>query len=160
MWFPAPRVRETNRIGMHAATMRGGECYQTFRFHEWGTLAAKSHKSNLRKGSISLTTSPMTLSDVIQLLDTFRESDTIYVTSIEGNWSPDSLAEVGTEPEMGGLPPEVAQDAQYFLEVWLAKEVIEVAQNHFKNTKPILDLSDRVKAVIHYAERDAYIQEL
>jgi hypothetical protein len=87
----------------------------------------------------------MNLRDVVNGIDTLQDELTIYATP---EWSPDSAAIVTHEPEDGGVPPEAnAWGMSYFLEVFIAKEVLEGIK--------ILDLEARTKRLIQYAATDA-----
>jgi hypothetical protein len=64
-----------------------------------------------------------TLRGVVRNLATLDPDDTIYVTK---PWSANSTAVVALEPEDGSLPVGAQkQGAVYFLEVFIAKEVLD-----------------------------------
>jgi hypothetical protein len=87
----------------------------------------------------------MRLCDVVDLIDTLDDDLTIYAVA---EWSPNSAAIVAHEPDVGGAPPEAkACGMSYFLEVFIAKEVLEGIKN--------LDVEARTKRLIQYALTDA-----
>jgi len=86
----------------------------------------------------------MTLRDVIERLDEFGADETIFAESA----TPTARAAVGVEDEdESGLP--------YLLEVAVALEAIEVWKAWRPGEAPSLD--DKLAAVIHYAENDAWL---
>jgi len=86
----------------------------------------------------------MTLRDVIERLDEFGADGTIFAESA----TPTARAAVGVEDEdESGLP--------YLLEVAVALEAIEVWKAWRPGEAPSLD--DKLAAVIHYAENDAWL---
>lgn len=97
----------------------------------------------------------MTLADVMAQLDSFDDDLTIYAEQ-NPDWSANSLAVVLPEPEEGGVP-DGAQGMSYLLEVFLAKEAIEVWSGWRAGRKPTV--RDKCEAVIHYAEQDAYLPD-
>jgi hypothetical protein len=84
-----------------------------------------------------------TIQDMIDHLDALADGATIYARL---PWSPDSDADVKTEPEDGSNPCE-AQGLAYFLEVFIAKEVL----GSMREESPL----DRCLRVIRYAINDA-----
>ena len=95
----------------------------------------------------------MKLLEVIQRLGEFDDELTIYAESDSG-WSETSAAAVELEPEDGGLPPGT-EGLEYFLEVDLAKQVIEVWSQWRDGKTP--SASDACRAVIYYADNDAFL---
>jgi hypothetical protein len=85
------------------------------------------------------------LRDLVNMIDTIEDELTIYATP---EWSPSSAAIAALEPDAGGAPPEAkALGMSYFLEVFIAKEVLEGIKD--------LDLEARTKRLIQYAVTDA-----
>jgi len=68
--------------------------------------------------------------------------------------SPTARAVVATEPGDGSVPPTAA-GLTYLLEVDAAREAIEVWRAWRPGRAPTLD--DKVAAVAHYAENDAWL---
>lgn len=94
-----------------------------------------------------------TLRDVIEALAELNDELTIYALG-SPEWSGESPAVVALEPDDGSLPME-ASGMEYFLEVDIAKEVIEVWSQWRNGKSPSRD--EKINAVIHYAKFDAYI---
>ena len=92
----------------------------------------------------------MTLRDVIANLEGFSAGDTIYAESS----SPAARALVASEPDDGEVPAAAAGLA-YFLEVALAREAIDVWSRWRPGRAPTLE--DKVAAVTHYAQNDAWL---
>jgi hypothetical protein len=87
----------------------------------------------------------MCLCDVVNIIYTLEDELNIYAAP---EWSPNSAAIVALEPDAGGEPPEAkALGMSYFLEVFIAKEVLEGIKD--------LDLEARTKRLIQYAVTDA-----
>jgi hypothetical protein len=85
------------------------------------------------------------LREVVRTIAQIDDELTIYVAP---EWSPDSRATIEREPEGGGLPPRAASSGmRYFLEVSVAKEVLEGLKD--------LDLEGRTERLIRYAVTDA-----
>ncbi len=94
----------------------------------------------------------MTLAEIVNALDIQNDSDVVYAARIDGEWRAQSPANVVA---VGENPSSELQGKDYFLEVWLIKEIIEVAQQWSCETG--LSLARRVEAAIYYATHDAYI---
>lgn len=77
------------------------------------------------------------------------DNDSIIFTEKKPKWLPDSEAIVSYEDEI------VFGEFTYFLEVYLAKEVVEVWSKWRSGQKP--NIEDICEAVIYYAEYDAYL---
>ena len=67
---------------------------------------------------------PRTLADVASQLDELDDDDTIYAAH-DPEWTATSRSVVARAPDDGSVPL-VADGLGYFLEVYLAKEVIDV----------------------------------
>lgn len=92
----------------------------------------------------------MTLNDSINQLDSFDSDDALYVKK---PWKPDSEVVVATEPDDGGVPDQAAKiDAEYFIEIFLAKEFLE---DWLSNLDQKPSAQDRCLRLIQYAENDA-----
>jgi hypothetical protein len=95
----------------------------------------------------------MRLIDLIDNLDNLDDDQMIFITSKEPTCE-DIEAVTGSiqqNVEYGDTPNGMA----YFLEVPLAKEVIEVWENWRNGKKPTLE--EKYQAIVYYATRDAYI---
>ena len=92
----------------------------------------------------------MQLIDVIAHLDEYSDEQTIYSRPQP---TPHSDAVVLAETEDGSTSPASAGGLHYVLEVFIAKEVIEVWQE-WRGRAPTPD--EACRAVLHYAEHDAY----
>lgn len=63
------------------------------------------------------------LIDVVANLGSYDSELTIYASK---PWTCDSVAIVAHEPDRGGVPPEAeSSGAEYFIEVFVAKEFLE-----------------------------------
>jgi hypothetical protein len=88
----------------------------------------------------------VTLRDVVSGLDELDPEETIYAESA----SPDARAVVVPEPADG--PPE---GLRYLLEVGLAQESIRVWRDWRPGKEPTLE--DKLEAILHYVENDAWL---
>lgn len=98
----------------------------------------------------------MTLEDVVANLGSFDNEHSIYATRIKGQWRAGSIAFVMREPEDGKLMQLLSGgEAEYLLEISLAKEIIEV----WKHWRPHAEqtIADKLEAIVYYAENDAYL---
>ena len=93
----------------------------------------------------------MKLIDAIDQLDSFDEDLTIYVDS---RLVLDSEAVLACEPEDGSLPEE-ARGLVYFIEVYLAREVLEVWSQWRQDEVPSRE--DKYKALVYYVKNDDYL---
>ena len=92
----------------------------------------------------------MTLIDVVRILNSFDAEGTIYA---ELPWSTASRAVVENEPELGGIPPGAAElNASYFLEVFVAREVLNGWRANLEHSPGTTEQCDRL---IEYASKDA-----
>ena len=88
----------------------------------------------------------MTLLEAVQSLDSLDNKGTIYAVE---PWTASSKALVAEEPE-GGLPSAVQeQGMKYFLEVFIAREVLE---DWLTDTVPTV--ADKCARLIQYAITD------
>ncbi len=95
----------------------------------------------------------MRLADLLEQLDSFDDELVIYAEK-NPNWSADSSAAVLPEPDDGRITGQM-QGMSYLLEVFLAKEVLEV-WSQWRDGRNSTAL-DKCEAVIYYAENDAYL---
>ncbi len=98
----------------------------------------------------------MTLLEVINRLDELPEEAVIYAGRINGRWVAESPAWVEEEPE-DDTSRQVYDgvEAEYLLEVFLAKEAVEAYQEHHGTLRPSPE--EKLKAIIYYAEHDTYL---
>ncbi len=109
--------------------------------------------------NIDATTSSVALGEVIILsvllekLDDFDDNSVIYAER-NPEWSANSRAVICSQSEARELI-DAPKDLSYFLEVYVAKEVVEFWKEncgHYPSTE------DKCRSVIYYAENDAYIE--
>jgi hypothetical protein len=93
-----------------------------------------------------------TLENIISRIDSFSDDMILFVVKDE-SWKPSSTSLV-YHFEFDEVGPFVVDGAQYFLEVDLVNEVIEVWKDW--TSAQHSPLAELVEAVIHYAEYDAY----
>jgi len=92
----------------------------------------------------------MRLIEAIRDLDSLDEESTIYAAE---PWNENSEAIVAREPEAGGLPSEAERlGLKYFLEVFIAREVIE---GWMSNLDAQPTLQQKCARLIKYAITDA-----
>jgi hypothetical protein len=91
----------------------------------------------------------MTLEELLERLDELDDDHTIFVDKSAGLSSKAPVAVSNTET---GPPPA---GFSYVLEVYLAKEVLEVWTQWRGGRKPSLE--EKCRAVIWYAEKDSYV---
>jgi hypothetical protein len=92
----------------------------------------------------------MTLRDAFARLDDFEDDETIFAASA----TPAARAVVAAAAA-DGSPPSSAEGLRYLLEVSLAREAIEVWRAWRPGRTPSLE--DKLAAVTHYAEHDAWL---
>jgi hypothetical protein len=95
----------------------------------------------------------MTLRELLEKLDDLNDNSTIYAET-NPNWSDNSHTVVCLQSENGEVI-DAPKDLSYFLEVDIAKDVIEV-WTKWNCRKP--STAEKCTAVIYYAENDAYIE--
>jgi hypothetical protein len=92
----------------------------------------------------------MKLIEAISKLASLDEADTSYASE---PWAPDSEVVLAEQPESGGLPDEAKRHGlKYFLEVFIAREVLEGWLTNLDN-EPTLE--DTCARIIEYAINDA-----
>lgn len=95
----------------------------------------------------------MTLKELLSQIDNIDDDLTIYASAAP-EITPESEAIATLEPEAGDIPAE-AKGMRYLLEVFLAKEVIDVWGKWRQGVKPTPEQMS--EAVIYFAENDAYL---
>jgi hypothetical protein len=83
------------------------------------------------------------LRDAVERIEQFDDELTIYAAP---DWTAEARVVVGREPDGGGVPL-VAAGMHYFLEVFVAKEVLAGLKE--------LDLEAKTRRLIRYAIADA-----
>lgn len=94
----------------------------------------------------------LTLREALASIEDLDEEATIYVAR---PWDPASTTAIAIEGEETANRA-IDEGLAYFLEVSIAKEVIEVWGEWRGGRVPTSD--ERCEAVIHYAVNDAYLQ--
>jgi hypothetical protein len=105
-------------------------------------------KKNEAKGKLD-----MILAELLDDLDTLGDDLTIYAEA-DPDWDASSLAIASQEPENGSLPA-VAAGMKYFLEVAIAKDVLQVWREWRDGQEPTMQ--EKCEAVIYYALNDSYM---
>ena len=77
----------------------------------------------------------------------------IFVTS-PNDWTGETPAVLLYDPD--GKYPRQKDNLSYFLEVWLARDVVDAWRKMHNN--PFPSLRQQVSAVIHYAVHDSYLE--
>jgi hypothetical protein len=95
----------------------------------------------------------MTLMDVARQLDSLNDDDVITCAD-EGHWNPQSAAGL-LRVKRFDLPGQDRSIPNYFLEVFIAKEVLVVWRAWRGGREP--SIADKCEALIYYAKNDAYI---
>ena len=95
----------------------------------------------------------MTLGEILDSLDALDEDLTINAPEARP-LTADSPAVTAMEPDDGSMPPE-AVGLSYLLEIFLAKEALEVWSNWRGSRVPTT--AERVEAIAYYADNDAYL---
>lgn len=95
----------------------------------------------------------MMVSDVLTNLSAYDDDLTIYAVT-DPEWTACSEAIVARELDDGSIPQEAA-GLQYFIEVYLAKDVLRVWSDWRAGTTPTAEQA--CEAVIYYAVNDAYL---
>jgi hypothetical protein len=90
----------------------------------------------------------MRVMELTRELYSLNEDLTIYAKK---PWTCESKVELFKEPEDGSLPIELSDDFEYFLEVFIAKDVIP----NLSHVEPSYTLEQWAEKLIHYAENDA-----
>ena len=99
---------------------------------------------------VNMGTKMKKLLEIVDDLAAYDDELTIYACK---PWSCDSVAIVAREPDAGGLPPEaVSCGAEYFIEIFVAKEFLEGWVSNESAPPTVNAQCDRL---IHYAEFDA-----
>jgi hypothetical protein len=93
----------------------------------------------------------MTLGELLDRIDDIPRNLTVYVPNGEAV-GPATRVALLSSAEVGHIPPA---GLAYLLEVDLIKEVLEVWSVWRGGRLP--QLGDKIEAVVHYAEYDAYL---
>lgn len=99
------------------------------------------------------TENKLTLAEVVTRLEDLDNDLVIYITA-GSDWNESSDVVVTVEPDDGSIPAN-AEGMEYFLEVSVAKNVLDVWQQWRGDREPTL--ADKCKAIVHYAMNDAYL---
>lgn len=94
----------------------------------------------------------MTLREILSSIDSFSNDLIIYARK-DTEWDLDAEAVLVPMEELE-LSTGDDEDMTYFLEVEIAKEAIDVWRSWRQGKEP--GLSERVEAILYYAENDAY----
>lgn len=95
----------------------------------------------------------ITLESLVASLENLDDSLTIYIAP-DAKWNAMSQVIVFEEPEDGSLPSG-AKGMKYFLEVYIAKEVLTVWQTWHHDRTP--SLKEKCEAILYYAMNDTYL---
>jgi hypothetical protein len=102
----------------------------------------------------------MDLREAISNLSALPEQATLFVERIEGRFRPESRVFVLelTDDELGKPVKSVAgaraPGAEYFLEVFIAREVVDGWRENHHGRAPTVDQA--LESITYYAENDAY----
>jgi hypothetical protein len=92
----------------------------------------------------------MSLLQAVQELDSLDQESTIYASQ---PWTADSKVMVAMEPQSGGIPKNVEElGLEYFLEVFIAQEVLE---GWIANLGRVPSTAEKTARLIQYATDDA-----
>jgi hypothetical protein len=92
----------------------------------------------------------MSLLLAVQELDSFDRESTIYASQ---PWTADSKVIVAIEPQLGGIPKDVEElGLEYFLEVFVAQEVLE---GWSADLGSVPSTAEKTARLIQYATDDA-----
>lgn len=101
----------------------------------------------------------MTLSELIEQFGDLSDDATIFAERIDGFFMPNSRAASIAIPEpltakpIRGVAAELAPGLEYFLEVFIAREVLEDWIENHGGARPTIDQA--LERIIYYAENDA-----
>jgi hypothetical protein len=95
----------------------------------------------------------MKLREVIDNLEQF-DDDLVVFVSTESVWNPDSEAVLIPSPNLAERTGQLPRFS-YFLEVEIAKDVLDVWRKWRNNREPTGE--ERLEAVLFYAENDTYL---
>lgn len=96
----------------------------------------------------------MTLREILEDLDKISDEFVIYASKND-EWNLDSPAALVLLDDAAEVDLHLA-DLTYFLEIEIAKEVLEVWKEWRDGREPTE--SERVEAVLYYANNDAYLE--
>lgn len=98
----------------------------------------------------------MTLKDVIMSIDSFGEGAIIFATKPNNHWNIEGAAEVVEHSIFDDDEDiDIPLGMTYFLEVFLAREIIAVFQQHCDNQSP--SVAERYHALTYYLEHDTFL---
>jgi hypothetical protein len=95
----------------------------------------------------------VTLREIINQLETLPDAVSIYATKSK-DWDVDAPAALVLEADASEIGIEL-EELRYFLEVYIAKEALEVWNEWRNGALPTTE--ERIAAVLYYASHDAYI---
>jgi hypothetical protein len=101
----------------------------------------------------------MLLRDAIARLDELPDSATLFVERLSGKFRPESraelveLSEADLERPVSEVAAELAPGTEYFLEVFLAREIVDGWCHNLGNQEPTVE--QVLERIIYYAENDA-----
>jgi hypothetical protein len=102
----------------------------------------------------------MKLRNVIENLEFLAEDGTVFAEKINGEFRPDSEAQIvetaeeDLDQEKSQIAKLKAEGLEYFLEVFIIREIIEGWQINHYGKLPSIDAA--LENIIFYAENDAY----
>lgn len=95
----------------------------------------------------------MTLGDILNSIDTFSD-DLVIFAFRNGSWNLEASAALIPLEELENSSSEHA-DLTYFLEVQIAKDIIDTWRTWRNGKEP--SLIERAEAILYYVENDAYL---
>lgn len=95
----------------------------------------------------------ITLAEIIEQIDNLGDNLTIYAHK-NPVWNIDSPAALIEMDEFEDEEPEPHGEMDYFLEVDIAREVLEIWRKQRDGRKPTEQ--EKFEAILYYAENDAY----
>jgi hypothetical protein len=101
----------------------------------------------------------MTLRELIEQVGDLSDDATIFAERIDGSFMPQSRAASIVTPEpltakpIRGVAAELSPGLEYFLEVFIAQEVLEDWIENHGGARPSIDQA--LERIIYYAENDA-----
>ena len=96
----------------------------------------------------------MTLREIIRDLETIPDDLVIFATNVNDTWLLDEPAALVLDEDIDQIGVEL-EGLSYFLEVYVAKETLEVRSKWRYGRVP--NESERIEAVVHYASFDAWL---
>jgi len=93
------------------------------------------------------------LAEVVVNLDKLDDEDLIFVQRIGGKWLPTSKVIIQPPKEDGQTYPSKVDQAEFFLDVNLAREIIEDWM--VATRRSFISLPEQIQLLIYYVENDA-----